>query len=130
MKKLAVILLTAMYTVLAAGIHLHLHYCCGKLTDISLNDDGKNCRGDEQGQNNACSIYALCCATDEVHYALEDEHCGSVFQLIAESGPSVQLSPISSFTAIENAAPVYAGNGSPPARGRLFVMHSSLMLYA
>ena len=110
MRRLFAWTLTLWYALMVSGIYLHVHYCCGRVLDISLNPasavcssaspDDHGCHASHQPtetEKGCCSstgchsdaptdhtdqtLSKPCCSSDDVYIAIEDAHDKSVFSL-------------------------------------------------
>ena len=79
MKKLVLILLTAVYMLSTVGIAVSQFYCCNKLTSVSLSFNSKDqsyCKNDAND--------AGCCKTTHQYLKIKDFHFASNDILLAE----------------------------------------------
>ncbi len=100
---MAVVLLV-WYAVMATGFHVHIHYCCGKVADVSINRIAETCSGhcsaskahlEKDAEHLGCcakraasarqcdthhpstdgpELGKHCCSSDDFYVALEDAH--------------------------------------------------------
>lgn len=96
MKRLLASVLLVWYAVLSMGFYLHVHYCCGEVAEIAINQAVEKCEGScsshaehhpekgssccmapkkaEQNTPSACTFEKSCCSSDEFYVALEELH--------------------------------------------------------
>lgn len=69
MKKILIFSLLLVYTTMACGVNVQLHYCGGKLKSISLFDNTKNgcCCGTKKKSKN-------CCKDKTTYLKVKDKH--------------------------------------------------------
>jgi hypothetical protein len=71
-KRLLYSFAVLVYSILAVGVQIHLHYCCGKLHDMSFYSQAKSCC--EHGNNEACSLDHSCCDFKEIAFEVKDQY--------------------------------------------------------
>lgn len=74
MKRLFAITIMVWYAVLSMGFQIHVHYCCGNVAGIAINQfsvEEENCCG---SHHEGCSLANACCSSDDFYLALEEEH--------------------------------------------------------
>jgi hypothetical protein len=97
MQRALATLVLGIYAVLAVGFHLHVHYCCGKIADVTINQVTDACVGScskhvpAQQHNQpvrsccnkqtpveeaatGCSVDRHCCSSDDFYIIIDDEH--------------------------------------------------------
>ncbi|MFM9985125.1 MAG: hypothetical protein ACKVOK_07830, partial [Flavobacteriales bacterium] len=117
----------ALYGILSVGVHIHLHYCCGKLAGMELVSKQHNCCDDDNNQG--CSVTHQCCTYTELNFALEDEHYSSCFQYLITA--PVEEIPIPDQVISEpNKEADLTTHFDFAAKRRLFLEHSALLYYA
>lgn len=123
MRRLFAWTLTLWYALMASGVYLHVHYCCGNVLDISLNPTHAVCATNEPAdactytseshhtqEHTCCSssgchsdtdhhqashtLSKACCSTDDFYIAIEDAHDKSAFSLDFPSAQAELLSPV------------------------------------
>lgn len=111
MQRICAWILTLWYALMVSGIYLHVHYCCGRVLDISLNPTHAICsteapadrcgsaaaQADSALQQSCCTSSGChkgehpepsghawsksCCSSDDFYIAIEDAHDKSSFSL-------------------------------------------------
>ncbi len=61
MKKSGIILLTIFYFIVATGFAINIHYCGGKLKDISLTQNDGCCCGSKKKAKGCCEEKTVVC---------------------------------------------------------------------
>jgi hypothetical protein len=126
-KRSIAIFVVALYGILSIGVHIHLHYCCGKLAGMELVSKQHNCCGDDENQS--CSVTHQCCSYTQLDFALEDEHFSSSFQyLIASPVEKIQI-PEQVISQL-NKETSFSTRFDFAEKRRLFLEHSALIYYA
>ncbi len=126
MRRLFAWTLTLWYALMVSGIYLHVHYCCGRVLDVSMNPasavcssaspDDHGCHASHQpaeAQKACCSSTGChsdssdpntdhmwsksCCSSDDVYIAIEDAHDKSAFSL------NLHLAPAALHTSIQHS---------------------------
>ncbi|MFZ6050776.1 HYC_CC_PP family protein [Halocola ammonii] len=72
MRKVISISFAALYTLLAMGIQLHMHFCHDELRNVSFFQQVDSCCASESSES--CELESKCCEFAQVEFALEDEH--------------------------------------------------------
>lgn len=151
MKRLLASVLLVWYAVLSMGFYLHVHYCCGELADIAINQAIEKCEGAcsshhekpkseekasccmahakaEIQQAATCSIEKSCCSSDDFYIALEELHTKSDVDL------NFALVPIKTKLKTFEPAPLEVLNesflDSNPANGPpLYLLYGQVLHY-
>ena len=127
MKKIFILILAFVYLVVSSGIVVNMHYCMGKLADVSYNIPGDShcgiCGMDNSG----------CCHDDIKVVKLEDNHKSAAviqYQLpVLAKAPPVNHLPFNTFLR-ELYADVILNGDSPPDlyTPSLTILHSVLRI--
>lgn len=125
LKRTAAILLMTIYSVLAVGVHLQLHYCCGNLAGIEFGSTS-GCCGTEENQ---CNLEKTCCSFESVDLSISDEHRVSTFSRIFLPSQKIIYPKTPALTAVVKVTETNELRFRFHERP-LFLMHSSLVLYA
>jgi hypothetical protein len=126
MRRTLAIFVGVIYGILTVGVHLHLHYCCGKLSEIHISSVPDDCC--DQPNKHACGYHTNCCETDLVDLVIEDEHFSSAFSLWF--APHKLEVPVF-YTAMSTQENTSANAAhAPPIHRRRFLEHCSLLFYA
>ena len=97
MKKLALILLTAVYMLSTVGLAVSQFYCCGKFKSESISfvaEKQQNCQGDNEKPG--------CCQTTHHYLKISDNHFASQLDFSFEKFLSILHTD---FPSVELAAP-------------------------
>lgn len=127
-KRLLIIALVFWYAVMATGFHVHIHYCCGKLASIAINQ----VEGEEDaccGHSDSCSVKKKCCSSDDVYMALEEEHERSNFDLKLFSFTSSDTANHSDPYNSENTALEQIVQGNPANGPPLYLLYHQSLFY-
>jgi hypothetical protein len=131
-KKWLAILLVAVYAVIISGVEISIHYCCGKLENISIwSDAGKAC--DSHENDGKCCVGKTCCKTTQFTTGQRIPHTASDFSIATPVLFAIPFAVIThSFE--ENIPPnktTFCALGhDPPIKRPLFLLYSSLVFYA
>lgn len=129
MKKWLGIVMMSFYLVMSIGVQLHMHYCCGQLSDIHLfvhescnhaNDDSDHCCK----KNECCSFIHLDLKVDDTHQPA-DSFSFEPIDFSENVKPSLE-----GFARVESASLHSFVEDSSPPIARRFLLYQSLMLYA
>lgn len=110
MQRVLASVLLVWYAVLSIGFNLHMHYCCGELAEVAINQTTERCIGScgvhheaplekttehsccehkqnqpEEQNTNTCHIEKHCCSSDDIYVALEDQHQKPDFDLLSSA---------------------------------------------
>lgn len=83
MLRLVAYITMLWYTVLAFGLSVHLHYCCGKLAEVGfniVNHDG--CEEVHSGcseHHDVCSFSQSCCTFNDFYLGIDADHLPQFF---------------------------------------------------
>ncbi len=122
----------SVYGILSIGIHLHVHYCCGKVSDFSLYEPVKSCCAhDHESNDEGPSFNSNCCDFEHYDLTIDESHQASFMKLAFPRLISEKISTTDNVTeqAIAIHVPSLPTNGPPPDVP-LFIKHQSLVLYA
>jgi hypothetical protein len=120
----------SVYTLLTVGMQLHLHYCCGELSDLHFfaSTDCKQTPGDEEDH---CCKKGNCCSFIHIDLKVDDSH---------QPSETARFIPIEIAQSSDYSVPCIAmltgltdfitESHSPPPISRRYVLYRSLVLYA
>lgn len=157
MRRIAAWLMTLWYALMVSGIYLHVHYCCGRVLDVSMNPasaicssaspDDHSCLSSTQPTENekgCCSSTGCnttnhheapahewsqsCCSTDDFYIAIEDAHDKSAFSFNAIPPVKTAGNPTSHPEITDEPLPV--GSIEPRAGPPLYLLFVSRIDYA
>lgn len=122
----------SIYGILSVGIHIHAHYCCGKLSALDFFEPVKECCSHHEASNEGLSFKKQCCDFEQYDFTIDESHQASTFKLvfpaaIVETSTTSQLEVKA---AIENKESFPLSDTGPPQGVPLFIKHQSLVLYA
>lgn len=132
-RKYLVIFITMVYTTLSVGIHLHLHYCCGKLADIHLTNATHNCCDTSEHNHGDCSLNNHCCSDENIKVSIDDKHQPSQFKINFASALLVKTEPELFPIAVAELSgyiAFFGANNDPPQKLPVYLMQQSLLFYA
>jgi len=129
-KKIWVIAIMCVYFLLTLGMQLHLHYCCGELSDLHLFSAEQGCDSNANEDDHCCKK-GSCCTFFEIDLSVDDSHQPSEQ---ARYTPFEIAQPFVYRYATHNSLPRLEGfkseSHSPPPISRRFMLYGSLVLYA
>ena len=129
-KRVAAIAMLCVYFLLTVGMQLHIHYCCGELSDFHLLTT-EQCTHNDEGSEDHCCKKENCCSFIHIDLRVEDSHQPSE---IARFIPFVFSDPIVYFpsNAVNNDSSriEFVQNDSPPPNSKRYLLFGSLVLYA
>lgn len=130
MKRFLLIAVLSVYTLLTVGMQLHLHYCCGELSDLHF-FASKECHQEPEGEEDHCCKKGNCCSFIHIDLKVDDSHQPSetarftpleIAQSFDYSLPSTDvLTSIKGFIKESHSAPPIS---------RRYVLYRALVLYA
>jgi hypothetical protein len=129
MKKWLSIFMMNFYLVMSIGVQLHLHYCCGHLSDIHLL--GQEACNHHQEDSDHCCQKNECCSFVHLYLKVDDSHHPTAstafepFEIGAIESAVIDCCPFAPL----HSSHVVAQDFSPPIERR-YVLFQSLMLYA
>jgi len=130
MKKWLSIVLVSCYLLISMGVQLHLHYCCGELSDVHFfNHHACNHSGEDADH---CCKKNNCCSYVHLDFSVEDSHQAASqtapqhFKIELEEPLFAAQAPITG--SVQSPSP--EADASPPPLSRRFVLFHSLILYA
>lgn len=132
LKKSIVIVMMSIYGILSVGIHIHAHYCCGKLSTVDFFEPVKHCCSHNEKTHEGISFQKDCCDFELYDFTIDQSHQGSTFQIVfptlivEKTMASFTLSDIKSSN--KDTHPL--SDTGPPITVPLFIKHQSLVLYA
>lgn len=111
MKRLTLILITAIYLLSCLGLGVNRFYCCGKLDSVTFTYGANDNSGKETGKKNNC------CKHEKQSFKVKDSHFSVVSLSLTHQAPV----EISSFFTLNNETIggllrikiVYKGNAPP-----------------
>jgi hypothetical protein len=113
MRKTLAILLLFLYLISASGIQIIVHYCGGKLKQISFfhTDEKKGCCGNKMKSKDCCKDKAAVLKINDIHKPVRDfKITSSSYQLAGWILPV----PTLNFSSIITSADVFVDNPDPP----------------
>jgi len=128
-KKSIAMIVMMIYGLLSVGIQLHLHYCCGKLSDVAFFHSYDGCADEDCG---SCNLGKKCCQFEDVSFKIDDSHSSSHFALsLPKPGlPSYQLN-FSLPQHKETSVSFFAKNKKEARRKvPIFISQQALIYYA
>ena len=118
------------YTLLSVGMQLHLHYCCGELSDFHFLPSD-TCDHSSEKDDDQCCKKGNCCSFIHIDLKVDDSH---------QPSETARFSPIEIAESSDYSVPCKAmltgitdlitERHSPPPIGRRYVLYQSLVLYA
>ncbi|MCB9235672.1 MAG: hypothetical protein H6581_28760 [Bacteroidia bacterium] len=126
MKNASIILLTAFYLLLSVGVNVNVHYCGGKLSEISLVETPTCCCG-EMGMRKGC------CSDQNFQMQLDTDHqISPQFQM--DLGPMVacifenEVGEAAVLPTRPDAKP-FGFDLPPPPNAPAYLLHCSFTFY-
>jgi hypothetical protein len=121
-----------MYTLLAIGVHVHMHYCCGKLATIQFFEQKENCCNHDEDHHSGTAIEKNCCSNESLTINLNDEH--EAFSWIPQITASTVAVLEHTYTKacsnlIKNFIPTQQAH-APPGKTPIYLSLQSLIYYA
>jgi hypothetical protein len=129
-KRLSIALLLALYALLSLGVQLHLHYCCGQLSDMHF-FSSPVCHHSSEDKNDHCCQKTNCCSYVHIDLSIDDSHQPSEnarFIPFAELGKTEYVIP-TSLSSI-HAVDCFSERNIPPPDNKKFLLFHALVLYA
>lgn len=132
MKKGLLITLAAFYLLATVGIHLHIHYCCGKVADVSIfGEHDACCKGHDEATS--CNVHNKCCSFSEIDFKVDEAHVVPSFAF-TDVPAVVSATPhiVVSFTQQDwtKQPTLLPRSQAPPDDTPAFIRFRSLILYA
>lgn len=130
-KSFAIFMMTV-YGILSIGVHLHAHYCCGNLTELSLYEPVKSCCAhDDHSEQDGPVFKNNCCDFDHYDLKIDETHAASYNDFVLPPVIIEELDASISVTGTSQKLHVRGvpANG-PPSDTPLFIKHHALVLYA
>lgn len=116
MRRVFAITTMIWYAVLSMGFQVHIHYCCGDISGIAINQpvETKECCG---AHHEGCSVEKTCCSSDNFYVALEEEH-NSPSELFIQASVPQETQEVAILFEEQEAQPLQANkvvqiNGPP-----------------
>jgi len=121
-KKIAVILLTLIYSVSVYGITIDKFYCCGKLAEVPLSAISHSKMDSKAGDN-------ACCKTVKTNIKVKDNHVSPKSDLTLKNSfaliiPSFFI-PGSSERITSKVVNAYNSQAPPVQRDPLYILYSN-----
>ncbi|MFM7234157.1 MAG: HYC_CC_PP family protein [Flavobacteriales bacterium] len=131
MKRVVLLSVLIVYVLLTAGVQLHLHYCCGHLSDFHFISSSPCEHNSDQEKNDTCCGKKHCCSYVHIDLKVDDSHQPSEtarFIPVIIEGAFAHSFPILIHSASRCDTPPVK-NAPPPDDERYLRFHS-LVLYA
>ena len=74
LKRLHASMFLVWYAIMVTGFQVHIHYCCGSVAGVSINEvagENHSCCDSHHG---GCSAEHGCCSSDDIDVSIKDEH--------------------------------------------------------
>jgi hypothetical protein len=121
-KKIAVILLTLIYSASVYGVTINKFYCCGKLADVSLSA-ASSCKMDSKAGNSDC------CKTIKTDIKVKDNHVSAKTDLTLKNSftliTPVFFIPASAAGITLRKVSAYNSQAPPVQRDPLYILYSN-----
>jgi hypothetical protein len=129
-KKATAILMLCVYALLSLGIQLHLHYCCGHLSDFHFLPV-EHCSHGTESEDDHCCKKGNCCSFIHIDLKVDDSHQPSETArfIPIETAPSIHFA-LQEQTKHSGFPDFESESHSPPPICRRYVLYRSLVLYA
>ena len=130
MKRLLLIIMLGVYTLLSVGMQLHLHYCCGHLSDFHFLPV-EDCSHDAESEDDHCCKKGNCCSFIHIDLKVDDSHQPS--ETARYTPIEINQSPVNCFPQlceVHNDRGFVSESHSAPPIKRRYVLYRSLVLYA
>lgn len=127
MKRSIAVIVVALYGLLSIGVHVHLHYCCGKLSGLHLVSGADGCCGSESHEG--CSVEHACCSYEEIDLSIQEDHYRSFFQLTIPQVEEISYPEFFAVLSDQPKAPL-STVGDFAVKRKLYLEFSSLIYYA
>lgn len=122
MKKIAVILLTLIYSVSVYGITINKFYCCGKLADVTLSAASSTKMDSKAGSSDCCKTIKTNIKVNDNHFSAKtDLNLKNSFALIIP----VFFTPASLEKTTLKEVPAYNSQAPPVRRNPLYILYSN-----
>lgn len=124
-------ILTAWYAIATIGVHIDVHFCCGKITDIGWVALEKSCCGEHTDKSH-CSTHSGCCSMAELDYWVDTDHHGVRFHWSPET-PAPPVNDVFAFELsdrVVNTKSTPTSGHDPPDPVPPYIAYQSLLLYA
>ncbi|WP_073404170.1 HYC_CC_PP family protein [Mucilaginibacter sp. OK098] len=122
MKKIAVILLTLIYSASVYGVTINSFYCCGKLADVSVS-------ASYQSKSDSKSVGSGCCKTIKTSFKVKDNHFSAKTDLTLKSSfaliTPVFFIPASPGRISFREVSAYNSQAPPVQRDPLYILYSN-----
>jgi hypothetical protein len=129
-KRAAIIAMLSIYALLSLGVQLHLHYCCGELSDFHF-FASKDCKQTPSDHEDHCCKKGNCCSFIHIDLKVDDSHQPSETArfIPIEIAQSLDYS-LSCMATLNGHTGFITESHSPPPISRRYVLYRSLVLYA
>jgi hypothetical protein len=132
MRKSIAIVLCSMYALLAVGVHVHMHYCCGKLKSVQFFEPNETCCSHEDDHHSELAFEAKCCSNESLNINLSDEHEAFSWnpQLAIHTEATQEHTYYQGYSFVsKNDNPAHQAN-APPGKTPIYIALNSLIYYA
>ncbi|MFN6378965.1 MAG: HYC_CC_PP family protein [Flavobacteriales bacterium] len=132
MKRWLGIIIVALYGLLSTGLHVHMHYCHGKLKHVAVASQADECCKADHQCGSLDGIHASCCDNENITFELESDHTSGAFksfEFIAIDNVEIFKSPTIT-TSIDEDSFVPSIESRPPPNRPIFLLNQSLVFYA
>jgi len=131
MKRIVLLTILSVYVLLTAGVQLHLHYCCGHLSDFHFQATNDCEHGNDEEHEGDCCGKQHCCSFIHIDLKVDESHQPSE---LARFIPILFLEPNVPLPAMDVCANSniidFSENDSPPPNSKRYLLFHSLVLYA
>lgn len=132
MKKGLLITIAAFYLLATVGIHLHIHYCCGKVADVTLFGGNDGCCK-HHGEDATCHLQKKCCTFSEVDFKVDEAHTVPAFTEVSATAiahPTFHWTVSNTHSVVVSKARLLPRSQAPPDDTPAFLRFQSLLFYA
>lgn len=121
-----------MYTLLAIGVHVHMHYCCGKLASVQFFDQKENCCSHDEDHHTGTALEKNCCSNESISINLKGEHEAFSWnpQIASHPAPTAEHRYTEVFSITNKSVfPAHQAH-APPGKLPIYLSLQSLIYYA
>ena len=130
MKRLLLITTLSVYTLLTVGMQLHLHYCCGHLSDFHFLPSD-TCNHTSENNDDHCCKKGDCCSFIHIDLKVDESHQPSEIARFIPTIFSEQIVYSSPIACVNTAQAItFSKNDYPPPNSKRYLLFHSLVLYA
>lgn len=121
-----------MYSLLAIGVHIHMHYCCGKLASVQFFDQKETCCSHDEDDHAGAAIEAKCCSNESLNINLNAEHEAFSWNPQVSSHVALSVAVAQPEVSCFVSKSVFVSNkaNAPPAKIPIYLSIQSLIYYA